>query len=96
MCLLDCGPQRDGEGELLPAPALFADAPDRRLVKGGGMREFTDKIFHRSRKRTAHDASQGDGAIFFPGLEPSAPTTLTSWGRHHGLGDFGARSRALL
>ena len=63
--MLDCGPQRDGEGELLPAPALFADAPDRRLVKGGGMREFTDKIFHRSRKRT--DASQGDGAIFFSG-----------------------------
>jgi hypothetical protein len=42
--LLDCGPQRDCEGELLPAPALFADVPDRRLAKGGGMREFTDKI----------------------------------------------------
>ena len=44
MYLLDCGPQRDGEGELLPAPALFADAPDRRLVKGGGMREFTTRF----------------------------------------------------
>ncbi len=42
--LLDCGPQRDCEGELMPAPALFTDAPDRRLSKGGGMREFTDKI----------------------------------------------------
>ena len=39
-----------------------------------------DKIFHRSRQRT--DAFQGDGAIFFRVLEPSAPTTLTSWGRH--------------
>jgi len=80
MNLLDCGPERDGAGELLPAPALITEAPDRRLAKGGGMREFTDKIFHRSRKRT--DAFQGDGAIFFPVLEPSAPTTLTSWGRH--------------
>ena len=44
MYLLDCGPQRDGEGELMPAPALFTDAPDRRLAKGCGMREFTDKI----------------------------------------------------
>ena len=46
-----------------PSQALFAEAPDRRLAKGGGMREFTDKIFHRSRKRT--DTFQGDVAIFF-------------------------------
>jgi hypothetical protein len=65
MYLLGCGPERDGAGELLPAPALFAEAPDRRLAKGGGMREFTDKIFHCSRKRT--DALQGDVAICFPG-----------------------------
>ncbi len=65
MYLLGCGPERDGAGELLPAPALIAEAPDRRLAEVGGMREFTDKIFHRSRKRT--DAFQGDGAIFFPG-----------------------------
>jgi hypothetical protein len=44
MYLLDCGPQRDGAGELLPAPALFAEAPDRRLAKGGGMREFTTRF----------------------------------------------------
>ena len=25
MCLLDCGPQRDDAGELLPSPALFAE-----------------------------------------------------------------------
>ena len=52
MYMLGCGPERDGAGELLPAQALIAEAPDRRLEKGGGMREFTDKIFHRSRKRT--------------------------------------------
>jgi hypothetical protein len=52
MYLLGCGPERDGAGEFLPAPALIAEAPDRRLVKCGGMREFTDKIFHRSRERT--------------------------------------------
>ena len=63
MYLLDCGPERDGAGELLPAPALIAEAPDRRLAKCGGMLELTDKIFHRSRKRT--DAFQGDVAIFF-------------------------------
>ena len=44
MYLLDCGPQRDGVGELLPSLALFAEAPDRRLVKGGGMREFTTRF----------------------------------------------------
>jgi hypothetical protein len=49
MYLLDCGPERDGAGELLPAPALITEAQDRRLEKGGGMREFTDKIFHRLR-----------------------------------------------
>ena len=65
MYLLDCGPQRDGAGELLPSPALFAEAPDRRLAKGGGDAGVHDKIFHRSRQRT--DAFQGDGAIFFPG-----------------------------
>ena len=44
MYLLDCGPQRDGAGELLPSPALFAEAPDRLLAKGGGMREFTTRF----------------------------------------------------
>ncbi len=52
MYLLGCGPERDGAGEFLPAQALIAEAPDRRLVKCGGMREFTGKIFHRSRERT--------------------------------------------
>ena len=83
MYLLNCGPERDGADELLPVPALISEAPDRRLAKCGGMRELTDKIFHRSRKRT--DAFQGDGANFFSGaleLEPSAPTTLTSSGRN--------------
>ena len=28
VCLLDCGPERDGAGELLPALALIAEAPD--------------------------------------------------------------------
>jgi len=79
-CTCSAVTRRDGAGEPLPAPALFAEAPDRRLAKGGGMREFTDKIFHCSRKRT--DAFQEDGANFFSVLEPSAPTTLTSWGRH--------------
>jgi len=65
MYLLDCGPERDCARELLPAPALIAEAPDRLLAKCGGMREFTDKIFHRSRKRA--DVFQGDVAIFFPG-----------------------------
>jgi hypothetical protein len=65
MYMLGCGPERDGAGELLPAQALIAEAPDRRLAKCGGMREFTDKIFHGSRQRT--DAFQGDGTIFFSG-----------------------------
>ncbi len=47
----------------LPALALIAEAPDRRLVKCKGMRGFTDKIFHHLRERT--DVFQGDGAIFF-------------------------------
>jgi len=80
MCLLDCGPQRDGAGELLPSPALFAE---EAVGEGRWDAGVHDKIFHRSRQRT--DAFQGDGAIFFfRVLEPSAPTTLTSWGRPPG------------
>ena len=50
-CTCSAVVRRDGAGELLPSPVLFAEAPDRRLAKGGGVREFTDKIFHRSRMR---------------------------------------------
>ena len=60
MCLLDCGPQRDGAGELLPSPALFAEEAVGEGLWDAGVH---DKIFHRSRQRT--DAFQGDGAIFF-------------------------------
>ena len=44
MYLLNCGPERDGADELLPVPALISEAPDRRLAKGGGMREFTTRF----------------------------------------------------
>ena len=60
MCLLDCGPQRDDAGELLPSPALFAEEAVGEGLWDAGVH---DKIFHRSRQRT--DAFQGDGAIFF-------------------------------
>ena len=77
MCLLDCGPQWDGAGELLPSLALFAE---EAVGEGRWDAGVHDKKFHRLRQRT--DASQGDGAIFFfRVLEPSAPTTLASWGR---------------
>jgi hypothetical protein len=59
-CLLDGGPQRDGAGELLPSPALFAE---EAVGEGRWDAGVHDKIFHRSRQRT--DAFQGDGAIFF-------------------------------
>ena len=61
MYLLDCGPQRDGAGELLPSPALFAE---EAVGEGRWDAGVHDKIFHRLRLRT--DAFQGDGAIFFP------------------------------
>ena len=60
MCLLDCGPQRDDAGELLPSPALFAEEAVGEGLWDAGVH---DKIFHRSRQRT--DAFQGDVAIFF-------------------------------
>ena len=43
--LLDCGPQRDGEGKLLPAPALFTDAPDRRLAKDMGCGSSRTRLY---------------------------------------------------
>ena len=60
MCLLDCGPQRDDAGELLPSPALFAEEAVGEGLWDAGVH---DKIFHRSRQHT--DAFQGEGAIFF-------------------------------
>ncbi len=81
MYLLDCGPQRDGAGELLPSPALFAEAPDRRLAKGGGMREFTTR-FSTAGASVRMRFKEMAPYFFFRVLEPSAPTTLTSWGRH--------------
>jgi hypothetical protein len=51
MFLLDCGQERDVVGELLPTPALIAEAPDRRLAKCGGMREFTDSEDEQERDR---------------------------------------------
>ena len=80
MCLLDCGPQRDGAGELLPSPALFAEAPDRRLAKGGGMREFTTRF--STSCASVRMRFKEMTPFCFRVLEPSAPTTLTSWGRH--------------
>jgi len=79
MYLLDCGPQRDGVGELLPSLALFAEAPDRRLVKGGGMREFTTRF--STARASVRMQFKEMAPFFFRVLEPSAPTTLTSWGR---------------
>ena len=58
MCLLDCGPQRDGAGELLPSPALFAEEAVGEGLWDAGVH---DKIFHRSRQHT--DAFQKNGAI---------------------------------
>ena len=80
MYLLDCGPQRDGAGEILPSPALFAEAPDRRLAKGGGMREFTTRF--STARASVRMRFKEMTPFFFRVLEPSAPTTLTSWGRH--------------
>ena len=74
---LDCGPQRDGAGELLPSPALFAEAPDRRLAKGGGMREFTTRS--STACASVRMRFKEMAPFFFRVLEPSAPTTLTSW-----------------
>jgi hypothetical protein len=78
--LLDCGPQRDGAGELLPSPALFAEAPDRRLAKVGGMREFTTRL--STDRASVRMRFKEMAPFFFRVLEQSAPTTLTSWGRH--------------
>ncbi len=66
MYLLDCGPQRDGAGELLP--------------KGGGMREFTTRF--STARASVRMRFKEMAPFFFRVLEPSAPTTFTSWGRH--------------
>ena len=71
MYLLDCGPQRDGAGELLPSPALFAEAPDRRLAKGGGMREFTTRF--STACASVRMSFKEMAPFFFRALVPSAP-----------------------
>jgi len=54
-------------------------SPKRRLAKGGGMREFTTRF--STARASVRMRFKEMAPFFFRVLEPSAPTTLTSWGR---------------
>ena len=54
-------------------------SPKRRLAKGCGMREFTTRC--STACASVRIRFKEMAPFFFRVLEPSAPTTLTSWGR---------------
>ena len=54
-------------------------SPKRRLAKGCGMREFTTRF--STARASVRMRFKEMAPFFFRVLEPSAPTTLTSWGR---------------
>ena len=54
-------------------------SPKGRLAKGGGMREFTTRC--STACASVRIRFKEMAPFFFRVLEPSAPTTLTSWGR---------------